>query len=312
MDALGFRAFDKAGSRAFPQRNGLGFRLTIDKASRYRRTPIAILYLIVGGVVVFVENNCPSNMQPVALSKADSKVLAQVFDPESGPAKVEVLVDPSLPGDQQIKDEALLAKLRIAEREAIQLIESYEMSKDQTEQAKDQAYRSALLRLDNLIAKNPSYASARNNRAQLRRWRFGDRNMICQRRNETNADRRVAAGATVDDLKQCISLASPGRSQDPVSPSQGRLLAQTYTQLGALYYAASKDLDDPDEVDIVDEELKSWAKDRFEEEASRLFYLGGLYGNEVAKALAVHTNPHAKLCGSIVKEAMRKELAMSA
>jgi hypothetical protein len=251
-------------------------------------------------------------MQSITLSKADSKVLAQVFDPESGPAKVEVLIDSSLPGDQHVKDEALLAKLKAAEREAIELIESYEKSKNQTEQAKDQAYRSALVRLDNLVRENPSYASARNNRAQLRRWRFGDRNMICQRRKEPNTDRTVAAGATVDDLKQCISLASPGRPQDPVSPSQGRLLAQAYTQLGALFYAASKDLDDPDEVEIVDAESKSWTKDRFEEEASRLFYTGGLYGNEVAKALAVHTNPHAKLCGSIVKEAMRKELAMSA
>jgi hypothetical protein len=87
------------------------------------------------------------------------------------------------------------------------------------------------------------------------------------------------------------------------------LLAQAHTQLGAIFYAAFKDLDS--EEDMVPSQLKgtTWCKDRFEEEASRMFYLGGLYGNEVAKALAVHTNPHAKLCGSIVKEAMRKELA---
>jgi hypothetical protein len=251
-------------------------------------------------------------MQSVTLSKSDSKVLAQVFDPESGPAKVEVLIDPTLPTDRHVRDGSLLAKLKLAEREAIQLIETFEKLSERTEQTKDQAYRRALARLDQLIAENPTYASARNNRAQLRRWRFGDRNMICQRRNQEDVERQTAAVATVDDLDQCIALASPERPQDPVSPSQGRLLAQAYTQLGALLYAAAKDLDSPEDVDIVRKDSERWSKDQFEEEASRLFYLGGLYGNEVAKALAVHTNPHAKLCGSIVKEAMRKELAMNA
>ena len=250
-------------------------------------------------------------MQAIALSKADSKVLAQVFDPESGPANVEVLIDPTLPVDRNIQDEKLLSRLKSAEREAIQVIEAFEKSSNRTEQAKIRTYRNALARLDQIIEEYPLYASARNNRAQLRRWRFGDRNMVCQRRSVPDAEKTAAAQATVNDLKQCIALASPGRPQDPVSPSQGRLLAQAYTQLGALYYAASKDLNST-EVEIVCEDLTSWTKDHFEEEASRLFYLGGLYGNEVAKALAVHTNPHAKLCGSIVKEAMRKELAMNA
>jgi hypothetical protein len=37
--------------------------------------------------------------------------------------------------------------------------------------------------------------------------------------------------------------------------------------------------------------------------------MGGRYGNEIAKALAVSTNPTAKLCGEMVREAMRKEYA---
>jgi hypothetical protein len=36
--------------------------------------------------------------------------------------------------------------------------------------------------------------------------------------------------------------------------------------------------------------------------------MGGRYGNEVAKALAVSMNPTAKLCGEIVKDAMRRVL----
>ena len=249
-------------------------------------------------------------MQPVELSRGDSRVLAQVFDPESGPTKIEVLVDPYQPADPQIKDAELLATLKEGEKGAIRLIEHFERSSIQTSQAKDEVYGKALSILDHIIAENPSYASAKNNRAQLRRWRFGDRNMICQSAHSKDFRRTTAVSATLYDLKQCIALASPGRPQDPVSPAQGRLLAQAHTQLGAIYHAASKDLGQSEDSETVVSEFEGWRKEVFEEEASRLFYLGGLYGNEVAKALAVHTNPHAKLCGNIVKEAMRKELAL--
>jgi len=45
----------------------------------------------------------------------------------------------------------------------------------------------------------------------------------------------------------------------------------------------------------------------FEDAASRDFVMGGRYGNEVAKALAVSSNPTAKLCGDMVREAMKRE-----
>jgi hypothetical protein len=48
--------------------------------------------------------------------------------------------------------------------------------------------------------------------------------------------------------------------------------------------------------------------DRLEEMASHDFFLGGRYGNKAAQQLAVQTNPYAKMCGAIVKEAMRKEV----
>lgn len=38
------------------------------------------------------------------------------------------------------------------------------------------------------------------------------------------------------------------------------------------------------------------------------FQQGGRYGNEIARQMAVKTNPYAKMCGAIVKEAMRKEM----
>lgn len=244
------------------------------------------------------------------LSRADSKVLAQVFDPESAPGRAEVLVDSSLPADQHIVDTDLLKKLKAREKEAINFIEHFEKSgQPPTSHGKIDAFNSAISILDDLISQYPNYASARNNRAQLQRWRFGDRNTLCQPKSRFNKERSEAGAKAVEDLKAAISLASPERPQDGVSASQGKLLAQSTTQLAALYYAAFKDLDTSTAMDVSEIDSIRWSKERFEEEAAKLFYLGGLYGNEVAKALAVHTNPHAKLCGNIVKEAMRKELA---
>lgn len=248
---------------------------------------------------------------PPQLSKADAKILGQVFDPESGPARAEVLVDPSLPQDRHIADGALLNELRIREKAAIKCIEDFERSNDRTPKAKDEAFHIALKTLDQLIDEHPTYASARNNRAQLRRWRFGDRNTICRRKTDSAREQTEFHPSAVSDLQKAVTLASPRRPQDAVSPAQGKLLAQAHTQLGALYLAASKDMAETPaaEIEVADANFIDWTKDSFEEEASRCFYLGGLYGNEVAKALAVHTNPHAKLCGNIVKEAMRKEFA---
>ncbi|KAI6842578.1 hypothetical protein KC340_g620 [Hortaea werneckii] len=248
-------------------------------------------------------------MQPKQLSKADSRILTQVFDPESGPTKAEVIVDPFLPGDRHYHEDELVAKLRAREREAIVLIERFEKDQPQT-QSKADVFRTAVSVLDSIVDQYPLYASARNNRAQLRRWMFGDRYMLCQPQTIAKSDRTSTASAILADLKSAVSLASPDRSHDAVSPAQGKLLAQAYTQLAAVYYAAAKDIAMSKGAKMsVAEEIKDCSSDALEEEASRLFYLGGLYGNEVAKALAVHTNPHAKLCGNIVKEAMRKEFA---
>jgi hypothetical protein len=242
------------------------------------------------------------------LSRADSKVLAQVFDPESAPTRTEVLVNPDLPADPRILDNELLQQLKAEEKKAVAIVEHFEKSGN-AQASKIEAYQNALSILDNLISRHPDYASARNNRAQLRRWRFGDRNTLCQPTTRADQERSAAGMAAVQDLRASIDLASPARHQDGVSPAQGRLLAQASTQLAALYYAASKDLETSTMMQLASIDETQWSKDRFEEESSKLFYLGGLYGNEVAKALAVHTNPHAKLCGNIVKEAMRKELA---
>ena len=91
-------------------------------------------------------------MSSINLSKADSKVLAQVFDPESGPAKAEVLVDPNLPADRHIIDAEKLLSLKQRERDAISLIEAFERVNDQSLNKKDQTFYNALAILDQIIA----------------------------------------------------------------------------------------------------------------------------------------------------------------
>ena len=55
--------------------------------------------------------------------------------------------------------------------------------------------------------------------------------------------------------------------------------------------------------------LRELSSQGLEEAASHELALGGRYGNETARQLAVKTNPYAKLCGSIVREALTKEIS---
>lgn len=68
-------------------------------------------------------------------------------------------------------------------------------------------------------------------------------------------------------------------------------------------------MDKDKDTQVAAESLRDWGSAEFEEAASKDFWYGGRYGNEIGKALAVHTNPTAKLCGEVVKDAMRREFA---
>lgn len=119
------------------------------------------------------------------------------------------------------------------------------------------------------------------------------------------------ARVILDDLTTSISLLTPTNPFSPISPTAAKTLSQSYTQRGAIYHLTAKSLA-VDGAELRVEEgrrEKSWTVVDFEENASVDFMLGGRYGNEIAKALAVSTNPTAKLCGDMVKEAMRKEYA---
>jgi len=93
-----------------------------------------------------------------------------------------------------------------------------------------------------------------------------------------------------------------------VSAMDAKILAAAHTHRGYLLLLASKSEENQHMMDSI-KALRDLRKEDLEEMASRELALGGRYGNETARQLAVKTNPYAKLCGSIVKEALQKEIS---
>ena len=251
------------------------------------------------------------------LTSNDTAVLSKVFDPESAP-NAGTFVDSSLPDDPNVQDHRILTVIAQEEKEVIKGIELTLRDPDLSSPERSRALADAYDRLSALINTYPNSASLRNDRAQLIRLRHGD-DILISPVNCSQMPRSYSPAATaLSDLDAAICLLSPATPQSAVSPVQGRVLAQAYTQRAALYYAASKqsalrkdnllsDQTTPPPISSV----QGWQVYDFEEAASRDFFLGGRYGNEVGKALAVLTNPTAKLCGQMVQEAIRREFAPS-
>ena len=247
------------------------------------------------------------------LSFNDSAVLTQLFEPESSPA-CGVVVDVSLPSDPVISDADLLSSLRMQESDIIGRIE-VACTKSATSATRTQTLLEAYESLSSLIDTYPEYASLRNNRAQLLRIQYGDSILVSSEDSLTVPKASNAGHTALEDLNKAITLLSPASPQRLVSPAQGRTLSQAHMQRAALYHATAKTLavrrktlEAQHQQDCPAEGLGHWECQDYEEAASRDFLMGGRYGNQIGKALAVHTNPTAKLCGQMVQQAMKREL----
>ncbi|KAK3397346.1 hypothetical protein B0T20DRAFT_255287 [Sordaria brevicollis] len=260
-------------------------------------------------------------MAYVSLSTRDLNVLEKIQDPEYDPARI-VQVDMNLPKDPNFKDQAVYEKVAQLEREIILPIQQLELAnaKPAAQGATDvegtiQGYRNCITQLGSLIQDYPDYASARNNRAQAMRRLVGDSMLICGSkklpqaliRDIDDAERLQMAETALSDLDRAISLLTPTTPQTKVSQNVARTLSNAHTQRAAIYHMTSKLMEDNILAVPQGRREGSWSKLEFEENASRDFAMGGRYGNEIAKALAVSTNPTAKLCGQMVREALKKE-----
>ncbi|KAF4633260.1 hypothetical protein G7Y89_g4866 [Cudoniella acicularis] len=263
-----------------------------------------------------------------SLTQHDISILEKIKDPEAGPS-APLLIDPSLPKDPNISDATLYQKVSNLERTIVASIQEIELQIAGLKPTSSQSppplsqYLNCVKTLDDLIQEYPKYASARNNRAQALRRIYGDGILVKSPETYsldeakplyTNAsDEQLIQISSIilTDLTTAISLLTPRTPYMPLSPQSARTLSQAYTQRGAFYHLTAKRLSlKGADLRIEDgREEKQWKTVEFEEHASRDFVMGGRYGNEIAKALAVSANPTAKLCGEMVREAMRKEYA---
>lgn len=261
-------------------------------------------------------------MAYVNLSTRDVNVLEKIKDPESNPA-AGVITDESLPRDPHVSGTDY-EKVVQQERNIISKIQTIEteFSESQSQDASETAingYRNCLAELDTLISEFPNYASARNNRAQIMRRLYGDAMLLeittgmplpLLEQPDASEKKKAAVGA-LQDLEKSISLLSPATLSTPISPQAARTLSMAYTQRAAIYLRTSKLLSDRLlDIDESRDEAK-WTRVEFEQAASHDLAFGGRYGNQIAKGLAVSVNPTAKLCGQIVREAMKKEYGPS-
>ncbi|KAF4980617.1 hypothetical protein FZEAL_3430 [Fusarium zealandicum] len=262
-------------------------------------------------------------MTSVSLSKHDINVLEKIKDPESNPY-AGIVLDSSLPRDPNVQDAGVYGRVVQKEREIIRSIQQLEAKlKDLgSEQGRDvavQGYRDCLSAMEDIISEHPNYASARNNRVQIFRRLYGDAVLLSETSDNTKplienpgqTEKRKVVATALGDMETSIALLSPSSSTTPISPQAARTLSMAHTQRAAVYLKTAKlllhrSLD-------VDQDLKEskWEKMDFEEAASRDLALGGRFGNPIAKGLAVSVNPTAKLCGQIVREAMKKEYGPS-
>ncbi|KFA49586.1 hypothetical protein S40293_06631 [Stachybotrys chartarum IBT 40293] len=258
-------------------------------------------------------------MANVSLSQHDINVLEKIKDPESDPTAA-VVIDASLPRDPYITDDALYEQVVGKERDIIRSIQQLETQLNETQSLNNdevaiRGYQYCIAQLDHLISDHPNYASARNNRAQALRRLYGDAMLLSQTTDmpmplvaqPESSERRKAAATALGDLERSIVLLSPPSPKTPLSPQVVRTLSMAHTQRAAIYLKTSKMLVHRSlDVDNVRPEAQ-WTRLTFEEAASQDLAMGGRYGNEIAKGLAVSVNPTAKLCGEMVREAMKKE-----
>ncbi|CAH0041203.1 unnamed protein product [Clonostachys solani] len=262
-------------------------------------------------------------MTAIELSRHDINVLEKIKDPESNPT-AGIIIDDTLPRDPHIIDSTVYDRVVEKERQIIQSLQKLEiqLSQSMVENGTEtaiQGYKDCASELDNLISEYPDYASARNNRAQVVRRLYGDAMLMSEItgmpmplvEQPDGGEKRTASASALADLEQSILLLSPSSLSTPLSPQAARTLSMAHTQRAAIYLKTAKLL--PFRSLDIDENRREahWKKINFEEAASRDLALGGRYGNQIAKGLAVSVNPTAKLCGQIVREAMKKEYGPS-
>ena len=230
------------------------------------------------------------------LSTNDRCVLSALFDAEGIPSKATgSSKDPSASIQYVQKySEQTLHTLRDQERRVLCSLNQ--------EQPSVQDIEEGIAQLSQIISQYPEYASAYNNRAQAIRMMVGD----------DLAKPDAGSSTMYSDLCEAIRLACSSDPETTLSSQDIAVLQAAYTHRGHLLYKASKTIaKNPVSKKALPRELQTSGSERLEKLAAADFRLGGEFGNEIARQMAVQLNPYAKLCGEIVREAMIKDMEES-
>lgn len=151
-----------------------------------------------------------------------------------------------------------------------------------------------MTQLGEIINTWPTYPSAFLNRAMLRRLGL-EKNHGTDLFEAPQSD----IGRLFSDLARAIHLAMPVSSpSSTVSPYQARILRTALSHRAFLYLKASEG----------GKQLDGKGKTELEELASTDFAAAARYGDEAAREMSVRTNPYAKMCGAIVRNALKEEM----
>jgi hypothetical protein len=225
-----------------------------------------------------------------SLSSNDARILNALFDPETLPSSVAKSKDASAI-DTTLPPHPTISSSQLSTLEAQQNDIIRRTSSDSSPETIDVLIEE----LDNIVNSNPAYPSAFVNRAMLRRIRI---EATLPNENQIFSAPEPDIKALFTDLARAIHLSSPSSSPTaPVSAYQGRILRTAYSHRAFLYLKASE----------TGTELKGLGKSELEELASKDFAAAARYGDEAAREMSVRTNPYAKMCGAIVKNALREE-----
>jgi hypothetical protein len=224
------------------------------------------------------------------LSANDTRILNALFDPETLPSSVgrskdAAAIDPSLPAHPSISP-SQLSDLEASQNAIVQRV---------SKESQLSTIDDAIAQLNGVLVAWPNYASAYVNRAMLRRMRMevsleDGQNIFDSPKSDIEA--------LFTDLARAIHLSLPASSSTaPVSTYQARILRTAYSHRAYLYLKAVE----------TETELNDLGKSALEELASKDFAGAARYGDEVAREMSVRTNPYAKMCGAIVRNALREE-----
>lgn len=224
-----------------------------------------------------------------ALSPNDRRILNALFDPETLPSSVasqkdKSAIDTSLPPHPTIPSSEL-ATLESRQNDLVKLAAS----------SKSATIESVRSELDEIISQHPRYPSAYLNRAMVRRMKIE-----AESAKESESVFDASEGEVAElfgDLTKAIQLSLPDAPATVVSTYQARTLRTAHSHRAYLYLKAA-------ETGVA---WKGKGKTELEELASSDFAAAARYGDEVAREMSVRTNPYAKMCGAIVRNALAKE-----